>query len=70
MSSVPERYNSTIDESVAHLISRAADKRGLDSGAIRPRIDLAIEKYVLRDNEHAQTIEVKEFIDDMRADDL
>jgi RNA polymerase sigma-70 factor, ECF subfamily len=70
MSPVPERYNSTIDEGVAHLISRAANKRGLDSAAIRPRIDLAVEKYVLRDNEHAQTIEVKEFIDDMRADDL
>ena len=70
MSPVPERYNSTIDEGVAHLMNRAANKRGLDSVVIRPRIELAVEKYVLRDNEHAQTIEVKEFIDDMRADDL
>ena len=70
MSPVPERYNATIDECVAHLISRAANKRGLDSASVRPRIDSAVAKYVLRDNEHAQTIEVKEFIDEMRSDDL
>src|SRR5215813_9528340 len=70
MSPVPEKYNSTIDEAVAHLVSRAEDGRGLGSADIRPRVDLAIEKYVLRGNEHAQNIEVKEFIDDVRADVL
>jgi RNA polymerase sigma-70 factor (ECF subfamily) len=70
MSSVPERYNSTIDEGVAHLISRAENRRGLALEDVRPRIALAVEKYVLRDNEHAPNIEIKEFIDDIRADDL
>jgi RNA polymerase sigma-70 factor (ECF subfamily) len=70
MSPVPERYNTTIDEAIAHLVSRAENKRGLSSDEIRPRVISAVEKYVLRNNEHAQNIEIKEFIDDVRADDL
>ena len=70
MSPVPEKYSSTIDEAIAHLVSRAENRRGLESSHIRPRIDSAVEKYVLRGNEHAQNIEIKEFIDDVRADDL
>lgn len=70
MSPVPEKYSSTIDEAIAHLVSRAENRRGLESTHIRPRIDSAVEKYVLRGNEHAQNIEIKEFIDDVRADDL
>ena len=70
MSPVPEKYSSTIDEAIAHLVSRAENSRGLGSTDIRPRVDSAVEKYILRDNEHAQNIEIKEFIDDVRADDL
>ena len=70
MSQVPERYHSTIDEAVAHLVSRAENKRGLGSDDIRPRVVPAIAKYLLRDNEHAANIDVKEFIDEVRADDL
>src|ERR1041385_2425316 len=70
MSPVPEKYSSTIDEAIAHLVSRAENSRGLGSADIRPRIASAIEKYILSGNEHAQNLEIKEFIDDVRADDL
>lgn len=70
MSPLPEKYITTIDEGVAHLVSRAENKRGLGSDELRQRVTAAVEKYLLRGNEHAQSIEVKEFIDDVRADDL
>lgn len=70
MSPVPEKFISTIDECVAHLISRAENRRDLASEDVRPRVISIVEKYLLRDNEHVQNIEIKEFIDDVRADDL
>ncbi|MGB7070551.1 MAG: sigma-70 family RNA polymerase sigma factor [Pyrinomonadaceae bacterium] len=70
MDGVPERYNSTIGEAIEHLISRAENRRGLDASDIRPRIFLALKKYLLENNEHAEHPEVKDFIDEIRADDL
>ena len=70
MSPVPEKFVSTIEESIVHLVSRAANKRGLDANELRPRVMAAVEKYLLRHNENAQAIEVKEFIDEVRSDDL
>jgi RNA polymerase sigma-70 factor len=70
MSLLAEKHKSTIDESIAHLISRAGDSRGLDSPDVWPRVGAAVEKYVLGADENASHSDIKAFIDDIRADDL
>jgi RNA polymerase sigma-70 factor (ECF subfamily) len=70
MSLLAEKHKSTIDESIAHLISRAADSRGLNSPDVWPRVGAAVEKYVLGADENASHSDIKAFIDEIRADDL
>jgi RNA polymerase sigma-70 factor (ECF subfamily) len=70
MAQAAEKYNSTIDEAVAHLVSRATDPRSLTAAEIRPRIDLALEKYLFANSGSAEHSEIKDFIDGIRADDL
>lgn len=59
-----------VEESIARLISRAENSRGLEAKDLRPRIVLTLEKYLLRDNENASGAEIKAFVDELRADDL
>lgn len=70
MTAAIEKHNTTIEESIARLISRAANPRGLAAREVRPRIDKALAKYVCRDNENASAAEIKAFIEELRADDL
>lgn len=70
MTQPAEKHAKTIDESIAHLLSRAEDPRGIEALDMRPRVSAAIEKYLLRDNADAAHNEIKEFIDGIRADDL
>lgn len=70
MVSITEKHHKTIEESVAQLISRAANSRGLSSSEVFKRVAAAVEKYVLRDDEKASNAEIKEFIEGIRADDL
>lgn len=70
MTSLAEKYIPTIDEAIARLLSRADDARGLQIADLQPRVNSAIGKYLLRDNENASAAEVKEFVDQLRADDL
>lgn len=70
MSVIAEKHQNTIDESVARLLSRASDSRRLEIADLRPRISVALEKYLLRDNENASNGEIQTFIDELRADDL
>jgi RNA polymerase sigma-70 factor (ECF subfamily) len=65
-----EKHKLTIDEAIAHLVTRAENKRGLDASDVRPRVIASLEKYLFRQNEDAPNIEIKDFIDDVRADDL
>ena len=65
-----EKYKLTIDESVAKLVSRAENSRGLNAADVRERVVKSIEKYVLRDNDNAGNVEIKEFVEGIRADDL
>lgn len=48
----------------------AENSRGLTAEDILPRIDRALGKYLLRDTPNAAKIDVKEFIETLRADDL
>ena len=59
-----------IEESIARLLSRAANSRGLATADLRPRVEKALEKYLFRDNENASNAEIKTFVDELRADDL
>ena len=65
-----EKHKSTIDEATARLVSRAGDSRGLSAADLQPRIALALEKYLFRDDENASGADVKSFVDEIRADDL
>jgi RNA polymerase sigma-70 factor (ECF subfamily) len=70
MSPVAEKYRATIDEAVAHLISRAENARGATAENIVARIDAAVLKYLFVGEHAPEHAEIKEFIDDIRADDL
>jgi RNA polymerase sigma-70 factor (ECF subfamily) len=70
MTQAAEKHSSAIDEAVSRLISRAGDARGLGSAEIRPRVDAALGKYLLKENENAERREITAFVDELRADDL
>jgi RNA polymerase sigma-70 factor, ECF subfamily len=70
MALLAEKFSSTIDECVADLISRAENARLLAPDAIRPRILAAVEKYLLADGKSIDKGEIKEFVCDIRADDI
>jgi RNA polymerase sigma-70 factor (ECF subfamily) len=70
MSPVAEKYRATIDEAVAHLVSRAQNARDLTADDIVARIDAAVAKYLFAGDHAPEHAEIKEFIDDIRADDL
>ena len=59
-----------VEESVAHLLSRAENSRGLQIGDLLARVGLALEKYLFKVNENVGHAEIKEFIGGIRADDL
>ncbi len=70
MTSLAPKFNSTVEECVARLLSRAEDSRGLKAEDISPRVVASVEKYILRNDENAGHPEIKEFVDSLRADDL
>ncbi|MDQ3041510.1 MAG: sigma-70 family RNA polymerase sigma factor [Acidobacteriota bacterium] len=65
-----EKHKDTINEATARLISRAENSRGLKMPDLQPRIGSALEKYLFKDDENASGADVKNFIDEIRADDL
>ena len=70
MSSAAEKHQNTIDEAIARLISRAANSRGLTMADLLARVKLALEKYLFKADENASKLDVKNFVDEIRADDL
>src|SRR5688572_19559067 len=70
MSSLAEKYNPVIDESVADLISRAANARGLEPTVVRPRVVAALDKYLFCGGQTVEKSDVKTFVEEIRADDL
>jgi RNA polymerase sigma-70 factor, ECF subfamily len=65
-----EKHKTIVEESIARLLSRAENARGLEPNDIRPRVEKALEKYLFKDSENASAMEIKAFIDELRADDL
>ncbi len=70
MNSAIEKHQTTIDEAIARLLSRAENSRGLQTADLRIRINLTLEKYLLKTDENATGADVKTFVDEIRADDL
>ncbi len=70
MTAESEKHKTIIEESIARLLARAENPRGLAMDDLRPRICKSLEKYLFRDNENASVSEIKAFIDELRADDL
>ena len=70
MSHLPEKFNSTIDEAVVHLISRADDARSLNLKDLRPRVAAAVEKYLLAGGNSPEHADIVTFVQEIRADDL
>ena len=70
MTGVPPKHQQTVDEAISQLMSRAADTRGLTVDDVRPRVASALGKYLLNDNGDADRNTVKQFIDEIRADDF
>ncbi len=70
MISTAEKHQKTVAEAIAQLISRAENSRGLRIENLSARIFKSLEKYLWRDNENASPAEIKEFIAEIRADDL
>lgn len=70
MSSVPSKHQQVLTEAISLLIARAADPRGLAADELSPRIDSALGKYLLKENPHADRNAIKQFVDEIRADDL
>jgi len=68
--SLADKHKRTIDDSLARLVSRAANSRGLNAADLSERVIKSIEKYILRDDANVSGAEIKEFIDAIRADDL
>ena len=67
---IAEKHIRTIDEAIAHLIARAENSRLLSATDLQARIVAALEKYLFKDNEIASNADVKNFVDEIRADDL
>jgi RNA polymerase sigma-70 factor (ECF subfamily) len=70
MAKAAEKYASTIDEAVAHLISRAQNVRGLGSDIVRPRVAAALDKYLFVEGSSPERSDIKQFVEEIRADDL
>ena len=70
MAKAAEKYASTIDEAVAHLISRAENARGLATGVVQLRVAAAIDKYLFVEGSSPKHADIRQFVEEIRADDL
>jgi len=70
MTGLPAKHVGTVDEAISLLIARASDARGLTSDDLAPRISSVLGKYLLNDNADADRKTIKQFVDEIRADDL
>jgi RNA polymerase sigma-70 factor len=60
----------TLQESIAGLLGRAQNARGLEIADLEPRVAASVDKYIAKSNPGASRSEVREFIGGLNADDL
>jgi RNA polymerase sigma-70 factor (ECF subfamily) len=65
-----DKYQGTIDEACARLLSRAADPRGLAIDDIRGRVAASVQKYLLKSTDGVSLSQVSDFVDEIHSDDL
>ena len=70
MEPVADNYKTVVAESIERLIGRASDRRGLTAADLAVRVQLALGKYLFRENAEPQPAEIRAFVDEIRADDL
>ena len=70
MTAVPAKHQQTVDEAISLLMARVADRRGLGPDDVKPRVEIALGKYLFNDAVNVDRSAVKHFIDEIRADDL
>ncbi|HKX82729.1 MAG TPA: sigma factor, partial [Pyrinomonadaceae bacterium] len=70
MSGLAEKHQKAIDPAISRLIARASNARGLSVDDVRPRIERAVDKYVLQVSPEALAQELSEFVDAIHGDDL
>lgn len=70
MSSLPDKYTATINEAIAHLLAKAADPRGLSVDDVNGRVSASLQKYLFAADAVPAHADVKQFVDEIRADDL
>jgi RNA polymerase sigma-70 factor, ECF subfamily len=67
---VADKHRDSIAEALERLISRAANSRGLSAADLQPRVSKALEKYLFNADASATGADVRNFIEEIRADDL
>jgi RNA polymerase sigma-70 factor len=65
-----QKHETQIRESVSRLLSMAGNSRSLTADDLLPRVQATLDKYLLRDAPGAGKLDIKEFIEALRADDL
>lgn len=70
MTVIAEKHKNTVGEAIEHLVSRAANARGLTGADLAGRVEASLEKYLVRDNASVANTDIKAFIGEIRADDL
>lgn len=70
MSQKKEQIQRLYDEGARRLLARAATRYAITEALLVTRIQSAVEKYVLRDDENATAKTINEFIESLQVDDL
>ena len=70
MTAVPSKHQQTVNDAISQLISRATDPRGLGDDDVRTRVESALGKYLFSDGGDPERNAIKQFVDEIRADDL
>jgi len=70
VTAAPQKHETQVRESVSRLLSMAGNNRGLNMDDLLPRVDAALEKYLLRGAPNASNTDIKEFIEALKTDDL
>lgn len=65
-----EQLEKLLIGGASRLLARATDHHSLATESLIPRIRAAVDKYLLRDNPKAAFQEIKDFIDQLQANDL
>ena len=68
--SIAKKHKGILEESVARLLTRADNPRGLGLSDLQERVSLSLDKYLLKYKKDPTKTEIIEFIDALNADDL